>query len=268
MSLPELIREYLYFCKCKKDFYKTERLDLREIIFFKPTMLLPLLTFIKENDINEKDILLPSNNDVKNYFYTIYQGQIDYDNNYKRTYIPFTELPNDKNNADKLLKYIFSLVEPVGGADAFSFVIHELVDNVYEHSNFTHAYILVQKYNLLQYTDISICDNGKGIAGSLNEAGYNYNTDQHTQAILDAVFKGYTSKKQEHEERGYGLRDSVSIYQEYGDILIVSGYGTVHINNNEIIELTLSDEEKFNGTLITLRVPRQLQHIDIYRYFK
>ncbi len=86
MIVPELMNEYLYFCKYRQDFYNNKRLDLRGVEFFKPTMILPLLTFIKETGINEKDILLPDNPDVRNYFYTIYRGQMNY--NDKRTYIP------------------------------------------------------------------------------------------------------------------------------------------------------------------------------------
>jgi len=66
-----------------------------------------------------------------------------------RSYIPIALLPRNGINANEAVNPIFkfhSNGEKYGGEGAFKYFIWELVNNIYEHSEFTESMVMAQRY--------------------------------------------------------------------------------------------------------------------------
>lgn len=223
--------------------------------------MLPLLAFIKENNIRYK---LPSASNIRNYFNIISAG---YDNN--STYLPMLTLPNDIKEINRLYERLDRLVDYdiFGGECAFGYVVSELICNIYDHSEFSIGFIMGQKYNNLGFAELCVLDNGITIAGSLRKSGYIYNVTEHYKAINDAL-EGLSSKKE--KGRGYGLNTSKKIFLDAlgGELLIVSGYGALFMNKDNTLGINFNSDKMFNGTLISVRISNTPKSIDLYKYIE
>lgn len=106
-----------------------------------------------------------------------------------------TRKPSEK---EILLERIFELgndVEVVANtSDAFSLIVSELVDNIYEHSDFKTAYVFAQKYPKIGKLEICFVDDGITIPGSFQKIELIYEKQEHYKAIHDAL-NGLSSKK-------------------------------------------------------------------------
>lgn len=184
--------EYSKFCKIRGDSISKGRINLSNEEWFYPTSLLPLKIFIKNSGL---EIDPPSNEGVQKYFSIITDGWLP---PFKGTYIPIIKVPTDKRERDNMFEPLngFDDRGVVGGKDAVSFLVQELVDNVYEHSEFSSAYVIAQKYQKKKFVEISIIDNGISIPGSLENAGHNF---EDAKAIYQAT-QGLSTKT---KERGY-----------------------------------------------------------------
>ncbi len=137
----ELGKEYIKFCRLRFDAVHANELDLSKIDWFYPISLLPLGILMKERpDIH---VIHPSDPDVSNYVNIITKSEMI---SYQRTYIPIVQIPIDKNRRDKTLEPLYSKSGHFGGANAFSYFVNEIVDNIYQHSSFSTAYIMAQEY--------------------------------------------------------------------------------------------------------------------------
>lgn len=260
---PALFSNYLEFCKYRNEFLRTNVINLTDVSFFYPTTLLPLLNLIIENRIT--NIIEPQDYKVWNYLLTMLGKDLD-SSEYK-SYIPLVKLPVEPNESGAVLQRIYRLIrsDVFGGEEAFKYVVGELVDNIYQHSSFTKAMVMAQRYDSSGYTDLSFFDNGITIAGSFTKHGLDYAEDESHKAISDAI-KGLSSKG--GTERGYGLESSVRIFLEglEGQVLVVSGAGAVYISNKEKYAYKLTELYKLKGTLISLRVQNYSKQINIYNY--
>jgi hypothetical protein len=257
---PELFKSYMKFCKYRQEYNDMKVLDLSKLSFIYPTTLLPLLTFIKENNIRFKP---PSDLSIRNYFDLISSGHYNYS-----TYLPMIPLPNDRTQITELSERCNRLTNNniFGGECVFEYVVTELICNIYEHSEFTIGFIMAQRYPKLGFTELCILDNGITIAGSLRKSGYSYNNNEHSKAIYEVLFKGLSSKKD--KGRGYGLSTSKNIFFNalHGEFLIISGHGAVFMDKDPVLIINLTRDNIFNGTLISVRVSNTPKSINLYDY--
>ncbi|MGH9923606.1 MAG: ATP-binding protein, partial [Nitrososphaerales archaeon] len=144
-------------------------------------------------------------------------------------------------------------------------VVGELVDNIYQHSEFTMALVMAQKYPKKGFVELGFFDNGITIPGSFLKQGLIYDEEEAHKAIADAL-KGLSSKG--GKERGHGLRSSVRIFLEGlgGEVLIISGAGAVYMSKQGSSCYVLGGYHKLGGTLISIRIQDLAKQINIYNY--
>ena len=203
------------------------------------------------------------------------------------TYLPLQYLPKNSDN----FKYIISNLQEwcnygkdYGGANAFNLTLVELMDNIYQHSDFNNACVMVQNYPIKGFAEISIFDDGVSIPGSFENHGMPFKSDAH--AILDAI-NGVSTKD---KDRGYGLNDSIELYTNGGnsEALIISRNGIFYKKNrapvklyntelmnttNDILDkgyIVLDNEQvpSLKGTLISIRLPFPIPKIEIQKYIR
>jgi hypothetical protein len=256
-NLERLYRDYLEFSQLRSEAIATKELDLSLVQWFYPTLLLPLGLFIKQNqDIN---VTLPKHNDARNYFDIITKtGGLD---GYK-TYIPIIEIPRTRGGFDPLSRFSFSEID-CGSSDLFPYFINELVDNIYQHSDFSTAYIMVQKYPKMGFLELCILDNGISIPKSYEKVGISIKNDK---VALDNALRGISTKNE--DGRGFGLRSSVRLITlgMNGVCLIVSRRGALCASHDGRNFFNLDEKDINYGTLISINIPFQTTKVNLYDY--
>ena len=209
-------RKYLEFCQLKNNALSTGKMDLSDIDWFYPTTLLPLGIFIKEKQ--DISVVPPTDPSVLNYYNIITKWR----HSPGRSYIPIVQIPTNYHQREKMFEPLYSYENGhVGGHNAFSYFIGELVDNVYQHSRFSNAYIMAQKYQ--RFTEIGIIDDGISIPGAFANAGLKFSD---AEALSEAI-NGLSTKLD--EERGTGLRSSLKLLTDgvkWGMFNCIEGRGT------------------------------------------
>jgi len=76
-----------------------------------------------------------------------------------KTYVPCRMLtPEDTSDRDQILQQILGLTDgSYGGINALNYLLYELTNNIYEHSEFDKAFIMAQRYpkkDLLKYVSL------------------------------------------------------------------------------------------------------------------
>ena len=262
ITYPDLLNNYLNFCSRREVCLKTNILDLRETNWLYPTTLLPLGIFIKAHK-ETIDYRPPHNPNVANYI-SLVTGNLDIDDIQNKSFIPIVSLPIKKDESDKILQYIYKLHndgKDYGGENAFKYLIGELVDNMYEHSQFNNALVLAQRYDKKGFVEICFFDDGITIAGSFLNKEIKF---EDSKAIVEAL-NGLSSK---NKDRGYGLSSNLNIFIKglCGDMLIVSGAGAVFVSKTMQKIYKLKEINSLKGTLISIRIPYPAKEIDIYEY--
>ncbi len=188
--------------------------------------------------------------------------------NYPSSSVPIVPLPRNVEQSEAVLKSIYRLYndgKQIGGTTAFKNLINEMVNNIYEHSAFTNAYLMAQKYPTKGFVDICFCDDGIGIHGSMKKFGMIFDDD--FMAIRKAI-SGTSSKMT--EGRGYGLSTNIRMCTEGfgGQFLVVSGSGAISLSNNESQRqgYKLSEQSSYSGTIISIRVPFPAPEVNIYEF--
>jgi len=258
MAYPDLVSEYIEFVNYKSAFEKSGNLDLSGIKFIFPTTLLPLSEMI----INNKEKYIPPTSHApSNYISTIIESS---SSNLSKTYMPIVALPENFEEVETYLKKIFEMQRnpnDFGGESAFKYVVSELVDNIYQHSRFTRALIMGQRYDYKGFIDLSFYDNGITIPQTFKEKGFSH---EASLAIREAL-NGVSTKD---ENRGFGLRTSLDLFRRglKAQFFIVSGNGAVHCDSKGDSLYRLTDAAGLHGTLITVRIPKDAPAINIYDY--
>ena len=146
-----------------------------------------------------------------------------------------------------------------GGMNALQYLINELIDNIYQHSQFSKAYLGVERYDDMFM--LCICDDGITIKQSLQKI--QPTIADGSEAIKKAL-QGVSSK---NEQRGWGLSSTVSIARHgyHAEILIVSSDGACWIKDDEQNLFNL-DDASYHGTLLEFRMKLPIPTVDIYEY--
>ncbi len=256
----DLYNDYIKFCEYMNSVHDSH-IDLSDEVFFRPTTLLPLYSFIISKKLQ---IIMPTNKNTKNYLTTIMTRQLDNVFSTNRTYLPFVQFPISQGDVNRILDYLYMIqnINDYGGENAFKYLIGEIVDNIYQHSEFRKAYALAQAYKKMGYMDVCFIDDGITINGCFQK--HNIVSFNDVEAIDEAT-KGLSTKG---EERGTGLESSAKIITNglIGSFLIVSGKGALNIERDGKNMIPLNDFCKFNGTLVIIRIPYRKETIDIFDY--
>ena len=85
--IPEIVREYVKFCKIREKSKTTNIIDLSSCSWFYHTSLLPLANFLRDN-MDSMDYISPPDN-VNNYISIIMEHSFSEGS----TYVPITNLP-------------------------------------------------------------------------------------------------------------------------------------------------------------------------------
>ena len=183
-------------------------------------------------------------------------------------YFKFKDFTKISDRIDEYLSEftdeIIELLPEEIDAQSIDFILYELLINVYKHSKFENAYLLVPTLKNNENFCICIYDNGIGIPGSFKEAGMESIND--CEAIYEAI-NGKTSDKEKYGLHGRGLNSTVRITTLgfNGKILIASGKGICLISEKGAE--TYSNNNTIKGTLIILKI--QNRNINnIYEYLK
>ncbi|MCE5295846.1 MAG: hypothetical protein LLG16_01930 [Euryarchaeota archaeon] len=256
---------YLDYARVQSNFAETGIVDLGQLKWIYPTALLPSIGLLANNPSSV--YVPPKDPSAAGYIETMLEKGIQYHPG-AGSYVPVISLPEDERKLDPVLAEVYRLNNDgreYGGINAFKFMVGELVTNIYEHSDFDHAFIMAQKYPGKKFVDICFFDDGITIPGSLTRAGMIFGDDW--EFIAQAV-NGLSSKNV--KERGYGLTTNVRICTEGlgARILIVSGKGVLYLDHSEQKAYNLRDEYKLSGSSISIRVPYPAKEIDIYAYQK
>ncbi|NLT36708.1 MAG: sensor histidine kinase [Methanomassiliicoccus sp.] len=266
MPVPSgLLESYLGYAYVQSNYFTSGAIDLSGISWIYPTTLLPSIGLL----VNHPDATYvpPRDPNVATYIDTMLMRDFHHVSS-SASYVPIVALPENEKELDPVLRRLYGLNKDgkdYGGQNAFKYLVGELVTNVYEHSGFSHALVMAQKYQSKGFVDISFYDDGRTIPGSLSAAGMIFNND--VESIVEAV-NGLSSK--ETEGRGYGLQTNVRICTEGlgAKILIVSRNGALSFESPEPKGYMLRDAYKLQGTSINIRLPYPAQEVDIIEYIE
>lgn len=267
LALPDLMDYYLEYCKFRQLGHNDGRIDLTKCEFIHPTTLIPLLA-----DTEKKGWiwLTDPNNPVGGYLdYILGSGKTSESG---KSYISPVRLPKKQAESEKVLSSLYQLESKSHlfskgeGTDGYRYVISELTDNIYDHSEFENAFVMAQKYALTGYIELCFYDDGITIPGSYQKCGTSYPPKTHHKAILSAI-QGVSTKAD--VGRGFGLSSNVEVFRNIGgEILIVSGHGAIFVDKGGIIPFQLGDDRAMNGTLISIRVLDGRQNLKLYQYLE
>ncbi len=174
------------------------------------------------------------------------------------------ELPKDPaQRSNRLREYSDStdLSQVCGGPDVFNYLLNEIVDNIYQHSEFTRAMVLAKRFNEEKFTELAFLDDGLTIPKVLQKHGRHLNQAR----ALQAAASGTSTKG---PERGYGLSTSIRLVREgfKGDFLLVSGGAALSANREKTEEYVLDGSLALEGTLVALRIPFMKKVERFYEY--
>lgn len=264
MTFHSLIEQYAIFLDDMKTLKKDGVIDMSKIDFIYPTRLILLGNVILNNP--NIHYVMPRDDLVERYIYTCFFNPDTTDN---RSYVPFTRLPADPQQGREKLQRIYDIQDSrtpvIGGNDAFTYVVGELVDNMYQHAKFKNGCIVGQKYPTKQFVELCFLDDGITIPKSFENNG------QHLEPV-EAIIKALNGNSTiPQEKRGFGLSTSANIFVEglNGEILVISGSGAVYLKKGEAPKCyTLDPSESLQGTLISIRIPFPSPVLNIYPYIE
>ena len=111
---------------------------------------------------------------------------------------------------------------PGENINALKYIFHEVIANVYDHSEFNKGFVIGQYYPKLNSTDYCFMDNGISIPGSFRKINIPFKND--CDAIIQAVNCMSTRDNGDYIGRGTGLNSTINIVtQANGNVLIASG---------------------------------------------
>lgn len=254
---------------------ETNYIDLGEINWVSPLSILPLAAFLR-NKVEKKypiSIIYPEDRQCSTYLKTIrfYKGISSAQELKKqKSYIPIAAVSGERKNIrqrDLIISYLAELLLKSTGckkglANALSYPITEMFDNIWEHSKSPFGWFLAQYYKNKRYMDICILDTGISIMKSYENSGHKIEND------IDALrmsIEGISTKK---EERGFGLpttRNLVTRSEFHGKFLLLSGNAGHYASQDQSIFFNTGWH--WQGTIIAIRI-NKVAGVDIYKYIE
>jgi hypothetical protein len=188
-----------------------------------------------------------------------------------------SDLEKEKKLRELSDKYVFLLRRHIitdevftrrMGGNAPHLLATEMIDNIYEHANARHVFILSQYDRATSTCEICLADDGDGIFNSLLGAGRDVRNDVDA---LQKVILHMLSSKDEFGSvwRGTGIRNTINILSSKelnGFFCVISGpagYFTDGKNHNRFMDF---QDFRWPGTIINMGFHKPQQAIDIYEY--
>jgi hypothetical protein len=254
----------------KAKFRGLREIELSRAGFITPFSILPLVVYAINNKL--KINCTEDDYDVCSYLDTIGfpNGVTELPSKTKR-YLPITKLPPIEEN-NLLSEYEDRILSQVNTHDcsfktSLKYLTSELVNNVNEHANIDHYWILAQYYPVKNTCEIAMADCGIGYKKSY--VGTDFEVDTDLEAIENAL-EGKSSKsaRLHISERGKGIPSIVNLFVNGygGNLIIVSGTSMVYYRKNEKTHLSL--KSYWNGSLVVINfdlktIKNPLQYVDI-----
>ncbi len=266
---PELVSSYVEFVDFRKQAQVDGIIDLKNKKWLNSSGVL-LLAYLKSEYCCE--VISTGESNAKGYLDQMTQDPLWWTIetklilNRKNSYVPFSQLPKKETDFKTLFARVSDLLKshrPSGGEQAFKYVLGEPTDNIYQHSNFKNSYVMCQAYRNKGYVELSFIDDGISIPGNFEKHSIDFQGD------WDAISLAVSGQSTKYDyERGTGLRSSLEIYCEGAgaEAMIVSRNGLYYKKSQEAELYCLDDQEKFPGTLISIRIPVKIGNIEIYEF--
>lgn len=181
-----------------------------------------------------------------------------------KTYLPLCSFAMTNANKDafgSIMKTILMKQTNIGqkGNSSLSYLISELLDNIYEHSQSPYGYLFSQFSEKEGVINLCIADTGISIAGSFEKAGlYQEEIDGNEAEALKLANEGYSTKNRpEAENRGYGISTSKAMLVNgmKGAFFMLSGGAFHRYENGANYYIDLKNLFRWNGTIILMRIP-------------
>lgn len=181
-----------------------------------------------------------------------------------KTFLPLCSFAMTNANKDtfgSIMKTVLMKQTNIGqkGNSSLSYLISELLDNIYEHSQSPYGYLFSQYLEKEGVINLCIADTGISIAGSFEKAGlYQEEIDGNEAEALKLANEGYSTKNRpEAENRGYGISTSKAMLVNgmKGAFFMLSGGAFHRYENGANYYIDLKNLFRWNGTIILMRIP-------------
>lgn len=233
-------------------------IDLSNVFFITP----PLVVVCKYLEIQNRPIIKPSRQEVTEYLDYMCLNRPINDKYSKSGYIPCFQVQDEKEvwSITKKFLYFFDDFVDQHNKMNLSYVISELMENVFHHANSSVGVLVhAQKYPKQNYLEIAILDDGVGIDKSLKE-----NQQYRNLSDFEAFKKAFelSVTRNPLTNAGEGL-SSVKLWIEYNElaegVVISNEFIWFKIVAPEGIACNFHQMEHlvWPGTLIWLRIPRK-----------
>jgi hypothetical protein len=246
--------------------------NLTKANFITPISILPLAVYANHNNI--KIDCLEKDGNVCSYLDTIgFQNGVTKLPKTVKGYLPITKLScieEDKilgEYEDNILAQAQASQEIRGLKNALKYLTSELVNNVNEHAEVKHYWLLAQYYEHPRKTcEIVIADSGIGYKKSYKGTDFEVKTDK--EAIENAL-EGRSSKsaRAKSSARGKGIPSIVNMFVNGygGKIVIASGRSIIYYKPDEKKELKL--KSYWRGALVAinfdLKAINYINYVDV-----
>ena len=189
----------------------------------------------------------------------IYNGKIEFKES--DTLKRLEKMDNSVEITNEILK---NLDLENNNISVLKFIFHELIANIYDHSEFNNAYVMGKSDGT--HCEFGFIDDGISIPQSFKNNEYLIKND--SASIIQAINGLSTKNIMGYIERGTGLNNTINITVNglKGSALLVSSCGLVHISKNNVLTKELP-EKCIEGTFVSLRMDIK-EKIDIYKYLK
>ena len=133
------------------------------------------------------------------------------------------------------------------------YIISELTDNIVDHAKAGFGFITYSRFTEYNFLDICIADGGIGVIGAYQQYKISdkYSFVDNSVIALDSLIKGFSTKAEYHDERGFGVHTSRR--------MLIEGMGGTFIlltGNALMYNYDISDFKAFYpGTIILIRIP-------------
>ena len=181
-----------------------------------------------------------------------------------KTYLPlcsFAMTDSNKDTFGSIIKTVLMKQANIaqGGSSSLSYLISELLDNIYEHSQSPNGYVFSQYLEREGMIDLCIADMGITVAGSFERARlYQEEIDGNETEALKLANEGYSTKNRpEAENRGYGISTSkeMLVVGMKGGFFMLSGGAFHRYENGANDYIDLRNIFRWHGTVILMRIP-------------
>ncbi len=263
MTMVSLIDAYIKGTRAIKKIRLNEKIDLANSRLDSPTLFLRLGCYIQQHG-KEKEVILPKDKTSHYVLSKILDDKMHISQ--RLTYFSGSMLPAEIEKGKEILTQISSVHEEgkeYGGKTAFNYLLGEILDNVYTHSKFEHAWVVVFRDEVAKKVEICFLDDGVTIPGNFTKHNIPF-TDEP-----NAVRKAATGTSTKNDvERGYGLPTTLKIVTKGlgGEALILSRAGGLAINGEKSTLYRLAGPYVLHGTMVSFRFPFTIKTLNIYDY--